>query len=116
MGIVMIECDTEKISDGVHKFSEMYEIRDLLFIALMRQYTDRSFRSMSHNDGSFRDNMFICGVVLPTGKQVMLHMKIEKWDLLHGIPTPDKAPEWDGHGTQDTLNRFEDWLEKEIRK
>jgi len=115
MGIAIIECDVEKISDGVHRFSDLYKIRDLLFIALMRRYPDRSFRSLRHDDGSFRDNMFICGLTLPTGKQVTMHMKEEKWPLLHGLPTPDRAPKWDGHGFKDSLNRLEDWLEQEIK-
>jgi len=115
MGIVMIECDSEKVSDGVHCFSEMYSIRDLLFIALMRRYPEKSWRSLRHDDGSTRDKMFICGITLPTGKQVTMHMKEEMWSLLHGLPTPNKAPQWDGHGFRDSLNRLEDWLGGEIK-
>jgi hypothetical protein len=114
-GMLIVQCDTDKTSDGSHTFAELYAIRSLLFIALMRRYPDQSFRSLRHNDGSFRDGMFIAGLILPTGKQVTLHMKEESWSLLHGIPTPDRAPKWDGHGKQDSLNRLEDWLDREIK-
>jgi len=115
MGVLIIDCNTDKVCDGSHTFADLYAIRDMLFIALMRRYPEKSFRSLRHDDGSFRDGMFICGLTLPTGKQVTLHMKEEKWDLMHGLPTPDKAPTWDGHGSRDVLNRLEDYLEKMIR-
>lgn|SRR5574337_273739 len=115
MGMLVVNCDTDSVSDGVHTFADLYEIRNLLFIALMRRYPERSFRSLRHSDGSARSGMFIAGLILPTGKQVTLHMKEESWSLLHGLPTPDKAPQWDGHGFRDSMNRLEDWLEREIK-
>jgi hypothetical protein len=115
MGFLFVECDTDKISDGAHCFADLYEIRNLLFIALMRRYPERSYRSLRHDDGSCREGMFIAGLTLPTGKQVTMHMKEEHWPLLHGIPTPDKAPKWDGHGFRDSMNRLEAWLETEIK-
>jgi len=113
-GMIMVACDSDKVSDGVHTFGDMYKIRDFLFISLMRRFPDRSFRSLRHDDGTFREGMFIAGVLLPTGKQVTVHMKEDIWDLMHGLPTPDRAPHWDGHGFHDSLNRIEDWLLGEI--
>jgi len=115
MGVLIIDCNTDKVSDGVHTFSDMYAIRDLLFIALMRRYPEKSFRSLRHDDGSFRDGMFVCGITLPTGKQVTLHMKEAMWTLQHGLPTPEMAPKWDGHRSGESLGRLEDWLEQEIK-
>jgi hypothetical protein len=115
MGVMMISCETDRVSDGCHTFGDMYRVRSLLFIALMRQFPAQSFRSLRHCDGSARDGQFLAGTVLPTGKQVSVHMREEFWPLLHGMPTPDLAPQWDGHGNQDALNRLEDWLEKFYR-
>ena len=78
MGIVIIDCDAEKISDGSHTFADLYDMRDLLFISLMRRFPDRSFRSLRHSDGSARDGMFLAGLHLPSGKQVTVHMREEK--------------------------------------
>ena len=113
-GVMMVSCDTDRVSDGCHSFGDLYRVRTLLFVALMRQYPDQSFRSLRHSDGSARDGQFLAGITLPTGKQVTIHMREDSWDLLHGIPTPDKAPHWDGHGNQDSLNRLETWLERLI--
>lgn len=119
------------IFDGYHTFGELYDIRKAYNVALFNEWgnlnTTRRFRddtqfdgigsetgikynvhkSLKHFDGElcFGGGWFIVVAVLPTG-QISNHYKIEDWDLFQ-IPTFEKALfEFDGHTTQDVINRL----------
>lgn len=107
--------DTNKISDGYHTFEELYEHRITLFIALCRivkhEYKlqidgQGVWRSKSHSDGSVWDGWFILGISTVKGQQITYHLPINKWQQTNFAFTLDKAPEWDGHTSNDVLNRI----------
>lgn len=110
MGEVTIKCNTGEISDGYHTFDELYAHRCLLFVNLMRSNPKDSWRANNHHDGSGLDGWFIAGMNLPTGS-VSYHLPVKMWTLLDGkgITTTNRAPEWDGHTSQDVVDRLSAW-------
>jgi hypothetical protein len=110
MGILTIECDTGKASDGYHTFDELYDHRCHLFVALMRSTPNLSWRANNHEDGTMYDNWFVAGMHLPTG-DISYHLPMTMWKMLDGvgIVTSNKAPKWDGHTAADTVKRLAAW-------
>lgn len=113
--IVENKLDTNKISDGYHTFEELYEHRITLFIALCRlmkfeyklQYDGKGvWRSKAHSDGSVWDGWFILGILQTPGQQITYHLPISKWEETNFATTLDKAPEFDGHSSQEVLQRL----------
>jgi hypothetical protein len=109
--------DTNKVSDGYHTFAELYEHRIVLFMTLCKelQLTDDAscapakynvWRSKKHSDGTEWDGWFIMGIFLESGKQITYHMPIIKWEDAGFCDTLEKAPEWDGHTSNDVLERL----------
>lgn len=111
MSQLSINHDVGEVSDGYHTFNELYEHRQLLFIALMRAHPEISWRANNHADGTHYEGWFIAGMHLPTG-DISYHLKADKWELLDysGIATSNKAPRWDGHSSQDVLIRLTNWI------
>lgn len=129
-----IKCDGISIggiSDGYHTFDELYEFRKLYNAALFNEWAsdwyarDRAIKhghiipanvifpkyhvhkSIRHHDGElcFGGGWFIVVAVLPTG-QISNHYRIEDWDLFR-IPETEKAMyPFDGHTSQDVMNRL----------
>lgn len=106
-----IENDVE-ISDGYHTFDELYEHRIILYIALCRWLYNalgkRSevWRSSIHSDGSNYDGWFLLGINKEKGKQITYHIPNEKWIETDFATVLEKAPEFDGHNSQDVLKRL----------
>lgn len=111
--------DTNLISDGYHTFSELYDHRINLFIALCKMMMDRDgyeeeygtketsiWKSKLHNDGSEMEGWFIMGIGDIPGKMITYHLPNSKWGDCKRINTLDKAPEWDGHTSDDVLKRL----------
>lgn len=112
--------DDVEISDGNNTFLELYEHRDELFIQLCHQIylvyfleEDPSsikpeiWRSCFHSDGSsFGGDWFILGINKEKGKQITYLIPINRWNNCDFAETLDKAPEYDGHTSQDVLNRI----------
>lgn len=109
------------ISDGYHTFDELYEHRITLFIALCRKiqsplyYGDQRnimgddlkvWRSKLHSDGTSFDGWFILGINKEKGKQITYHLPISKWEETEFAETLEKAPEFDGHTSEDVLERL----------
>jgi hypothetical protein len=107
MGLLKIECDTGKVSDGHHTFDELYEHRCVLFICLMRCNPGISWRARRHSDGTAFDGWFIAGMQLQTG-QVTYHLPEKMWVLLDGsrCPTHILAPLFDGHSPKNVPPRL----------
>jgi hypothetical protein len=100
-------CDTNQISDGYHTFGELYEHRITLFIALCRQMPHGSaWKSLNHSDGSNFEGWFILGIDNEPGKQITYHLPISKWDECAFFQTLNNAPAFDGHTSEDVLNRI----------
>jgi hypothetical protein len=118
---------TENTSDGYHTFKELYEFRKAYNVALFNDWAKQEMRnpkwanpnepsylpkynvhkSWKHNDGElcFGGGWFIVVAVLPTG-QISNHYKAEDWDLFQ-IPETEKALfKFDGHTTDDVINRL----------
>lgn len=119
---------TENTSDGYHTFKELYEFRKAYNVALFNEWAKQTtpnpkwakednqpvvlpkynvHKSWRHNDGElcFGGGWFIVVAVLPTG-QISNHYKAEDWDLFQ-IPETEKALfEFDGHTTEDVIERL----------
>lgn len=95
--------DTNNISDGYHTFGELYEHRHALFLAVCRAYP--SWKSRLHDDGSDMPGWFIAGVDTPEG-MVTYHLPDEWWNRFN-VQELGRAPEWDGHTSQDVIERLE---------
>lgn len=108
--------DTNKISDGYHCFSELYEHRIRLFITLCKalRYMDSEsdvdilplWKSKVHHDGSSYDGWFIMGINYKNGEQISYHLPMSYWDEADFVLEHLRAPEWDGHTAADVLERL----------
>ena len=107
---IVIECNIGEVSDGDHTFNELYQHRHHLFIALMRELSELSWRAKKNDDGTFFDGWFIAGIHLPNG-DISYHMPNDKWMFLDnaGIETLENAPEWDLHNSLDVIKRLADF-------
>lgn len=109
--------DTNKISDGYHTFSELYEHRIVLFIRLcsvvsgaigiMKQLNATPvWKSQYHSDGSIWEGWFLLGLMTKPGEQVTYHLPMSYWNDCSFASTLPKAPEFDGHTSSDVLERL----------
>ncbi len=112
--------DVSQVSDGWHTFSELYDIRLAYNVALFNEWAcDYDFakginevqhdvhKSIRHHDGElcFGGGWFIVVASLPTG-QISNHYEMKHWDLFRIPETPTAKYEWDGHTTEDVINRL----------
>lgn len=103
---------TEDTSDGYHTFKELYDIRKAYNVALFNEWAKDwhdydVHKSWRHNDGElcFGGGWFIVCAKLPSG-QISNHYRAEDWELFN-IPETEKALfPFDGHTTQDVINRL----------
>lgn len=49
---------------------------------------------------------FILGINREKGKQISYHVPLKRWKETDFAQTLDKAPKFDGHTSQDVLNRL----------
>lgn len=109
--------------DGYHTFSELYDHRISLYIALCKWIimykgaTDGAnaaklplvWRSKRHSDGEIcfgTGTQFVLGIGTEKGEQITYHIPIERWGETEFVKTLETAPEWDGHTSEDVLNRL----------
>ena len=114
--LIRAEGENLEVSDGYHTFDELYEHRIVLFIALCKiLYADPQYqtgqkadiwRSKLHSDGTSFDEWFIMGIGRNKGEQITYHLPISKWDETEFAETREKAPEFDGHTSDDVLERL----------
>ena len=66
------------------------------------------WRSKNHSDGepAFGGTWFVLGINKEKGKQITYHLPMSKWDETDFAETLEKAPEFDGHTSQDVLERL----------
>lgn len=112
-------------SDGYHTFDELYDHRITLYIALCKAKNlirelfikegvemngdTEVWRSKYHSDGELcfgTGTQFVMGIGKEKGNQITYHIPIERWDETDFAETLDKAPEWDGHSSQDVIARL----------
>lgn len=116
LGEVYTGCDIGAISDGYLTFGELYAHRVELFIALSRKITDFEelngsiessvWRSLRHSDGSQLEGWFVLGIGYREEEQITYHLPIKKWDDTSFATTLDLAPDFDGHSSDDVLERL----------
>lgn len=110
--IIPRECDC----DGYHTFDELYDHRITLYIALCRIIANQSdfefqgvWRSKRHSDGELcfgTGTQYVLGIGTGKGQQITYHIPIERWDETDFAETLEKAPEFDGHTSDDVLARL----------
>ena len=119
-----------KVSDTYHDFDTLYEFRKVYNAALFNEWAsdwrrNKELReagkmigkltttkhdvhkSWRHHDGELclGGDRFIVVAVLPTG-QISNHYHASDWDLFK-VPIFEKAKyEWDGHSSQDCIDRL----------
>ena len=109
-------------SDGYHTFEDLYNHRITLFIALCRtldsylslvlQTIGSDFRpgsiwrSKVNGDGTTWDGWFIMGINQKEGKQITYHLPLDRWDETEFAATLDQAPAYDGHSSNDVIERL----------
>lgn len=103
-------------SDGYHTFAELYEHRHALFLALMRSNPTLSWYSLLHSDGTtpFGDpNWFIAGMCLEDKGNITYHLPIGLWSYAEatGAQELERGKEWDGHTSQDVVDRLMNWVD-----
>lgn len=94
-----------KTSDGYHTFDELYDHRAKLFSVIVSTYPELSWKSKQHSDGSMYDGMFIVGIETPEGSATYHYDVDPYWDLFE-CEEFEKAPEWDGHTSDDAISRI----------
>lgn len=96
--------------DGYHTFDELYDHRIELFIGLCRKIAykgDREiWRSKLHADGTSYDGWFILGINKSKGSQITYHLPDKEWENTHFAEKLETAPEFDGHTSDDVLERL----------
>jgi hypothetical protein len=101
---LIAELEKGEVSDGYHTFNELYEHRHALFALNIAVTPEISWKSLKHDDGTMFDGWFIAGMDLPTG-MITYHIPIRLWELFGGKELTN-APKWDGHTSNDVIERI----------
>jgi len=100
----------QQVSDGYHTFGQLYETRcaltAALFNTLHKTKTAVVSKSWRHHDQElcFGGGWFVVQAQLDTG-QISFHYEERFWDFFD-IPEVTDGYEWDGHTTDDVINRL----------
>lgn len=98
--------------DGYHTFGELYEHRIALFLVLAaffnRYYPNEywAWRSKKHSDGSSYKGWFTLGIGTKPGEQITYHLPMSRWKQTGFAKTLKQAPEFDGHTSDDVIERL----------
>lgn len=98
--------DIGELSDGFHTFNSLYEQRMILFVALVKVYKNKAWKSYRHEDGEycFGGGWFIVGIDTPEGSYTY-HYENKYWDMFDCVDLP-RAKHWDGHTEEDAKTRL----------
>jgi len=105
------------VKDEYHSIHELYQHRMALTIALTKfiaRLHDKPpgssqwcFRSKLHHDETmFEGGYFIVGICWQKNMEISYHYKLKHWDKFDHCVTLDKALEYDGHTSQDVIERL----------
>lgn len=64
------------------------------------------WRTKTHSDGISWDGWFVLGLGKGEGDQITYHLPISRWDECDFAETLERAPEFDGHTSDDVLTRL----------
>ncbi len=102
------QCDC----DSYHTFTELYDHRIALYISLCDELSRRMdvWRSKKHSDGSEWPGWFIMGINEDNGRQITYHIPESEWENTGFCSTFETAPKFDGHTSDDVLERIKTLL------
>lgn len=103
-----------QVTDGYHTMDELYDHRIELFIKLAEHFIygkrdsdgKNVWRSKLHEDGSMFTGWFVMGIGKKEGEQITYHLPRDRWDETGFAETLDRAPKFDGHTSEDVLERL----------
>lgn len=98
--------DASKVSDGYHTFEELYEHRYELFLQVVKANKKDAWIFLENHDGTKWKNWIGVGIFKRKGCQITYHLPIKYLDRLDGIEVHVRNPYYDGHTSQDVLNRL----------
>jgi hypothetical protein len=114
-GELKIKCSD--ISDGYHTMQELYQHRMALTAALTHVLNELAAgdfsvvvgKSRQHYDGTMFDGYFVVFIDArdewPDVSYITYHYDLKHWDKFK-IPEFDRAPEYDGHTSDDVIERL----------
>lgn len=111
------EIVTENTSDGFHTFKELYEFRKIYNALIFNEWAKQGLynihKSKKHSDGQecFGGGWFIVVASLPNG-DISNHYEMKDWELFK-CEERETAKEYDGHTSQDVVERITNILTKE---
>jgi hypothetical protein len=115
INVLIKKADKTRISDGHHTFHELYEFRKIYNAALFNIWAKEGkydvHKSWRHHNGEtcFGGGWFIILANLPSG-QISNHYPMSDWELFN-VPEQEKALfPYDGHTSQDVLERIKSVL------
>lgn len=119
-----IEVFALDMSDGYHTFTELYEHRHRLYLALVKVYDNyitplgchvRCWKTQKHDDGSTYEGWFLLGmtVVKPAFQvgmpdesyDISYHLPMKYWHLAN-VRELEKGPPFTGYTPNDVLERL----------
>ena len=104
--------DTNGISDGYHTFGELYAHRIELWIAFLKSLAPTAnpdeivWRSKANDKGEVWEGWFLLGRSYTPGKQISYHLPIDRWEECDFAEELEQAPPFDGHTSNDVLERL----------
>jgi hypothetical protein len=103
---ILDDANKSQFSDGYHTFENLYEHRYALFVALINSNRTHAWRALANADGEKWEGWFIAGLFPEEGKQISYHLPMRFWEALDGVPWFEVNPYFDGHTSEDVINRL----------
>jgi len=103
---IILPCDVSQVSDGYHTFAELYDHRCLLFVNLVLACKEKAFKTRLNQNGEAWEGWFILGINTQWG-QITYHLPDSMWGFLDGITEVGQNSGYDGHTSQDVINRLQ---------
>lgn len=106
-----------QVTDSYHTMDELYKHRYALFIALCKIYDNyvtplnakiKCWKAKLHSDGTMFEDSFLLGMTVTNYRdnfQITYHLPLEYWNKINVIAY-EKAPPYDGHTSQDVIERL----------
>jgi hypothetical protein len=97
-------------SDGYHTLDELYEFRKAYNALIFNEWAEQGrfnvHKSQRHSDGKlcFGGGWFVVSAQTSAG-QITNHYRLDDWSLFD-CPERARAVEWDGHTSQQALDRL----------
>lgn len=111
--------DSAYITDGYHTFSELYQHRAILFIALCKEISNNAeyqtgqksfiWKTTKYSDGKdLEKGWFLMGIGANSGEQITYHLPMSYWSKTSFVNIIGQAPIFDKHTSDDVVKRILD--------